>query len=185
MPVKHYKRQINKKKGDIKQAQYSDRQRYEAVITYLAIGNMAIVADTTGIPHDTLRHWKMQPWWKELEQQAREQKRVQVSGRLSKVIEKAAKVVEDRLENGDYRIDRNGDLLRIPVNAKTAGDILSKSIDKQVLLDKIEEVPDTKEEAVLDRLESIARRLQEAARMKTPQVIDVIPMEITGEQSNV
>ena len=181
MPVKHYKRQVNKKKGDIKQAQYSDKQRYEAVITYLALGNMAIVADATGIPHDTLRHWKMQPWWKDLEQQAREQKRLQISGKLSRVIEKAAKVVEDRLEHGDYRINKNGDLLRIPVNAKTAGDILTKSIDKQVLLDKIEEVPETKEEAVLDRLESIAKRLQEAAKLKTPQVIDVIPEHIEGE----
>lgn len=177
MPVKYYKRQVNKKPGDIQQAHYSDKQRYEAVVSYLALGNMAVVADATGIPHDRLRHWKMQQWWKDIEAQVRNQQRVEVSGKLMRIIEKASRVVEDRLENGDYRINKEGKLLRIPVNAKTAGDILTKSIDKQALLDKIAEKPDTREEAVVDRLESIAKRLVDAAKLrKTPQVIDLTPV---------
>lgn len=184
MPVKYYKRQINKRPGDKQQAHYSDKQKYEAVVAYLAIGNMAIVADATGIPHDSLRRWKMAQWWKDIESQVKNQQNIEVSGKLNKIINKAAKVVEDRLENGDYRITKDGDLLRVPVNAKTAGDILTKAIDKQALIQRIMEKPETQEEAVTDRLESIAKRLIEASKIKkVTNVIDITPEVIEGEQN--
>jgi len=180
MPVKHYKRQVNRKPTDIQQSHYSDKQKFEAVVTYMLLGNMAAVSETTGIPHDRLRHWKMAPWWKELEEQIRQQKRVEVSGKLSKIIDKAHKVVEDRLENGDWRMDRDGNLHRIGVTAKVAGDILHKSIDKQILIDKIQEAPEVKQEAVMDRLKSIEQRLIEASKIRKtlPQVIDVEPTHV-------
>lgn len=177
MAIKLYKRQVNKKKGDAQQVHYSDKQKFEAVVSYLVTGNMAAVSDITGIPHDTLRHWKMAPWWKEMESQARQQKRIEVSGKLTKVIDKAFKEVEDRLENGDWVYNqKTGEVRRVAVNARTAGDILTKSIDRQIILDKIQEVPETKQEAVLDRLESIAKRLQEASGTKK-----LPPVVIEGE----
>lgn len=181
MATKVIRRQINKPKGSTTKQHYSDKQKYEAVVAFLAIGNMAIVADATGIPHDRLRQWKQLPWWKDIEAQVRNQHRVEVTGKLNKIIDKAAKVIEDRLENGDYRVSKKGELLRIPVNAKTAGDILAKSIDKHVLMEKIAERPDIQEEAVADRLESIAKRLIEASKVKRSiNVIDVTPEEVVS-----
>lgn len=176
MPVKYTRRTVKKKPGDHKQVQHSDKTKFDAVVSYMAIGNMSVVSEITGVPHDTLRHWKMTSWWKDLESQIRQSKRVEVSGKLSRVIDKAFKVVEDRLENGDFIINKNGVVQRQEVSAKTAGDILHKSIDRQVMLDKIQEVPETKQEAVLDRLESIAKRLAEAANIKK-----LPPVVIEGE----
>ena len=175
MPVKIYKRQINKKPGDKQQTQYSDKQKFEVVAAYMVMGNMAAVAQATGIPHDTIRHWKQTPWWKDLEEQIRKQARVEVSGKLKRVIDKAFIVVEDRLENGEWVYNsKTGDIVRVGVSAKTAGDILHKSIDRQVVLDKIQEAPETREEAVLDRLASIEKRLIEAAKIRPqPNIIDV------------
>lgn len=145
----------------------------------MALGNMSAVSEVTGIPHDRLRTWKMAPWWKDLEAQIRQQKRVEVSGKLSRIIDKAFKTVEDRLENGDWRVDKRGQVTRIPVNARTAGDILAKSIDKQVLIDRIQEAPEIKEEAVMDRLRSIEQRLIQAAKIKKiPEIIDIVAEKV-------
>lgn len=180
MPVKTYKRQVRKKATDGPQARYSDIQKFEAVAAFMTLGNMAMVAQATNIPHDTLRHWKQTPWWKDLEEQIRKQARVEVSGKLKRIIDKAFTLVEDRLENGDWVYNpKTGDIRRVGVSAKTAGDILTKSIDRQIILEKIQEAPETREEAVLDRLASIEQRLIEAAKIRPrPQVIDVVAEEV-------
>lgn len=181
MAIKHYTRHVDRKKGAVGHVPYSPKQRFQAVVTYLATGNMAVTAEIVDIPPERLRGWKMEPWWKEMEDEVRQQKRVEVSGKLGKIIDKAFKVVEDRLENGDYIYNtKTGGIRRVEVNAKTAGDILHKSIDRQVLLDKITIIPEAKEEQVMDRLKSIELRLIEAAKIRPlPKLIeaDVITIE--------
>src|SRR5690242_2621769 len=119
MPIKYYKRKVGKKPGDVKQAQWSDKQKFDTVAAYMVIGNIKATAEATGVPPDTIKYWKAQEWWKDYEGQIRQQTRVQVSGKLLKVIEKAFKVVEDRLENGDWLFNsRTGEIRRVGVSAK-------------------------------------------------------------------
>jgi hypothetical protein len=175
MPTITVKKQIDKKKGMTRSAQWSDKQKYEAVASYLAIGNMVIVSENLSIPLITLKKWKASGWWEGLVKQIRESTRIEVSGKLSKIIDKSAKLVEDRLDNGELKVNADGSLRRIPVNARTAGDILSKSIDKQVLLDKIRIAPDSiKADTVIDRLKAIEERLQAAGTLSrhSPKVIE-------------
>lgn len=183
MPTKVVRRQVNKKPTDGKAARWSDKQKFEAVVSYLMMGNWVIVSDHTGVPVDTLRHWKQQEWWKEMEAQIRSQKNIEVSGKLRRLVDKAFKEVEDRVENGDWHYNyRTGKVERRPVSAKTAGEILVKALDKQVLIDKliVEQSKEAKEEAVMDRLKSIEARLLEARAIKRePKVIDA--EVITGE----
>ncbi len=183
MPIKYYKRKVGKKPGDVKQAQWSDKQKFDTVAAYMVIGNIKATAEATGVPPDTIKYWKAQEWWKDYEGQIRQQTRVQVSGKLLKVIEKAFKVVEDRLENGDWLFNsRTGEIRRVGVSAKTAGDILHKSIDRQVVLEKIQSEPEMKEEAIIDRLKSIEQRLIQASKIRPKaQVIDVEPEQIKEE----
>jgi len=56
---------------------------------------------------------------------------------------------------------------------------MHKSIDKQILLEKIQDAPEIQEEAIMDRLKSIQEQLRKSSK-KTPQIIDVIPLEATN-----
>jgi hypothetical protein len=142
-------------------------------------GSWAVVSEATGIPQDTLRHWKMQPWWKDFESQIRNQRHVEVSGKLKRLIDKTMAVVEDRVENGNWHYNpRTQKIERRPVNAREAGEILNKALDKEVILSKLIEKPVQQEEAVMDRLKSIEARLLEAAKIKREvTIIDVEPIQ--------
>ena len=167
-------------KTDSAKAQWSDSQKFEAVTTYLMVGKWPIVSDATGIPIDTLKKWKQQDWWEDLEREVRRSSNIETSGKLKRIVDKAASVVEDRLENGDliYNPSTNS-FTRRPIGAKIASEILVKSIDRELLLQKLQDQPVLKEEAILDRLKNIESALIRASsKRKIPnaQIIDVTPV---------
>jgi hypothetical protein len=156
-------------------AHWSERQKLEAVTTYLMVGKWPVVSDATGIPIDTLKKWKQADWWEDLEREIRRSSNIEVGGKLKVIINKAASVVEDRLENGDlvYNPSTNS-FTRKPIGAKIASEIMVKSIDRNILLEKLQEAPVLKEEAILDRLKNIENALIRAStKRKITNVIDV------------
>lgn len=182
MPIKHYKRQVNKRKGDGKFARWSDRQKFEAVTMYLLVGKWPLVAEATKIPIDTLKKWKQADWWKQYEDEIRKAKHIEASNKLTRIREKASDVVLDRLENGDFQYNpKTGKFSRKPVSAKVAGELLVKTIDKELLLEKIDEKPQETEQSVMERLNNIADKLLQASgkKPKQPEVIDVEPIRET------
>lgn len=179
MPTQIIRRKLRKKPGvDGERTHWADSQKYEAVSTYLMVGNWPVVSDATGIPIDTLKKWKQQDWWKDYEREVRLSRNVKASSSLSKIVERAAVHLEDRLENGDIVFTRDGTALRKPIRGKELSDIMVRSIDKQILLDKMLEVPEVKEEAVMDRLKNIEEALKRAVNItpKQTEIIDVIPL---------
>lgn len=142
------------------------------------VGRWAVVSDATGVPVDTLKKWKQADWWKDYEREIRQASRIEVTGKLQKIIHKATDVVQDRLENGDIFFDsKTGEIKRKPIGAKVASDIMTKTIDKQILLEKIQDAPELQEEAIMDRLKSIQDQLRKNSK-KTPEVI--IDAEVTN-----
>jgi len=71
----------------------------------LIVGRWAVVSDATGVPVDTLKKWKQQDWWKDYGKEIRAASRIEVTGKLQKIIHKATDTVYDRLENGDIFFD--------------------------------------------------------------------------------
>lgn len=144
----------------------------------MMVGRWAVVSDATGVPVDTLKKWKQADWWKDYEREIRQASRIEVTGKLQKIIHKATDVVQDRLENGDIFFDsKTGEIKRKPIGAKVASDIMTKTIDKQILLEKIQDAPELQEEAIMDRLKSIQDQLRKNSK-KTPEVI--IDAEVTN-----
>ena len=115
-----------------------------------------------------------------MEDELRRSSHLETSGKLSTIIKKAASVVEDRLENGDLIFNKDTNKFsRRPVGAKIASDILVKSIDRSILLDKIQEKPVFKEEAILDRLKNIEQALIRGSKKRVlneKDIIDVSPV---------
>jgi hypothetical protein len=181
--------EVNKDPKKHPTAHWSERQKLEAVTTYLMVGKWPIVSDATGVPIDTLKKWKQTDWWEDLEREVRRSSNIETSGKLKRIVDKAASVVEDRLENGDlvYNPSTNS-FTRRPIGAKIASEILVKTIDRNVLLEKLQEVPVLKEEAIMDRLKNIENALIRASsKRKIINVIDVeqVPHPAVNGPSNV
>lgn len=122
---------VDKKYGkDPAHAEYSDKQKYNAVALYKLTGNMAAVSRTMGIPLDTLYDWKKAKWWPQFEADLLQEKRALTGSSLEKLAKKAAEIIEDRLTHGDW-IYVNGELRRKPVNVLVANKVLQESLKQE------------------------------------------------------
>lgn len=153
---------------------WGDKKKIEVVTTYLALGKAPMVEAVTGVPRQTIRIWKMQPWWKELEEEIRREETLELDSRLSKVVNKSLDVVMDRLENGDYVFNsKTGRVSRIPVKMRDAATATNTLIDKRQLLRKNPVEKAQHQQQFEDRLLKLAEQFATfALGKKEPKIIE-------------
>lgn len=167
MPTRIVKRQVDKKSSDSMQAHWSKKQKYEAVVLYKSVGNLAAVGRTLGIPYATLKVWKDSDWFKEVSNEIATEMRTKRSKRLDRLIEKATDLIEDNLTHGEW-IYRNDQLVRKPVNTLTAAKVLNTAFDKQIVLEKLA-LEEKQVQSVVkteERLQTLFSEFQKFARAK-------------------
>ena len=149
-----------------KKSVWSQNQRLQAVSTYLMLGNMAETAVVTGIPLPTLKTWKTTDWFKEYALQLQSEDIQQMDSNLKRVINKALKATEERLDMGDAQFDqKTGDIVRIPVKAHVALKITTDLMARQQkLLDN--PVKEEVEKTIDDRLLKLSEEFARFANMK-------------------
>jgi transposase-like protein len=119
------------------QSRWSDKQKIEAIQSYLLLGNLALTARMLSIPEITLRQWKATEWWNKQVEELRHQEKVVLTGKIKKIASAAMTAVEDRLENGDWIYDqKTGDMRRKHVSMKDAHKVAVDLLAKQDLLEK-------------------------------------------------
>lgn len=149
--------------------QWSDKQKMEAVQSYLLLGNLALTARILGIPEVTLRYWKNTSWWQDVVQEIRSQEKVELSAKLKKIVNASLAVVEDRLLNGDYQFDqKSGQAVRKPVNMKDAHKVAVDLQDRQQILEKLDK-PEVTDAKIEDKLLTLAEKFAEMATRKIEQ----------------
>lgn len=138
---------------------WGQKKKVEVVTTYLALGKAPMVEAVTGVPAQTIRIWKMQPWWRELEDEIRREETLELDSKLGKIVGKSLDVVLDRLENGDFSINpRTGKVSRIPVKIRDAASTTSMLIDKRMLIRKNPQEQVQKQQHFEDRLLKLAEQ---------------------------
>lgn len=166
-------------------------KKIAAVTQYLVLGNMNLVAASTGIDVDLLRHWKMQPWWTDTEKEIRATENIEVDGKLTKIVDRSLDAVMDRLENGDFIYNnKTGQIIRKPVNMKDAVTASKEMLTKRELLrGNATERKETTQISMQDQLKALAL---EFAKFNKPtsggtaeDVIDVEAKEIVDEEIQV
>lgn len=173
MAVRIHKRIVDKNiYRDGRSAHWSPKQRFEAVALYKVVGSLRIVSQTLGIPFDTIKVWKQKDWWREYEQEIIQEARTTRSKKLDRIINKSAELLEDRLENGDIYLGKDGEIRRKPINANTASKILTTTIDREVLLEKLQqESKQTESKETMDaRLANLFQEFQKFAKSKTIEI---------------
>jgi ABC-type transporter MlaC component len=139
------------------------------------LGNMAETAIVTGIPIATLRLWKTTDWFKEYSLQLQSEDIQQMDANLKRIIGKALKATEDRLDLGDAQFDqKTGDIIRIPVKAHVALKISTELLTKQ---QKLYENPvrEEVEKTIDDRLLKLSEEFAKFAsnKVKNEKAVDV------------
>ena len=153
-----------------KKSVWSQNQKLQAVSTYLMLGNMAETALVTGIPVQTLKIWKIQDWFKEYSLQLQSEDIQKMDGKLKRIVDKALKAVEDRLDLGDAQFDqKTGLITRVPVKAHVALKITSELMTKQEKLHS-NPVKEEVERTIDDRLAKLSEEFARFASMKTIDV---------------
>lgn len=155
-----------------KKAQWSQNQKLQAVSTYLMLGNMAETAVVTGIPLQTLKVWKTTDWFKEFSLQLKTEDVQQMDSNLKRIINKALKATEDRIDFGDAQFDqKTGDIVRVPIKAHVALKISTELLSKQQKLDEKpikEEINKTIDDRLLKLSEEFAKFASKKINLSVP-----------------
>jgi transposase-like protein len=162
---------------------WSDKQKIEAVQSYLLLGNLALTSRILQIPEITLRVWKTTEWWKNVVDDMRQQESMEMSGRLRKIVDASLIAVEDRLINGDLMYDnKTGQMVRKPVNMRDAHKVAVDLMDKKKLLDK-EATDGPQEQQDDDRLLKLAEKFASFVQNKIDKPAEIL--EVLQDVSDV
>ena len=148
---------------------WSHDKKCQVVTTYLAVGNAPMTEAVTGVPRGTIRQWKMQDWWKELETDIRSEEDSGLDVKLTKIIDKSLDAVMDRVENGDFIFDsKTGKFNRKPVHMRDALRAATEVFDKRNLL-RGKPTSRVEKHNVQDNLANLAAEFAKFAAAKTIQ----------------
>ena len=166
------------KNSRFKKAHWSQNQKLQAVSTYLMLGNMSQTAIVTGIPLQTLKIWKYTDWFKEYCLQLQSEDVQQMDSNLKRVVDKALKTVEDRLDLGDAQFDqKTGEIVRIPVKAHVALKISTELLTKQQKLNE-NPIKEEVERTIDDRLLKLS---EEFAKFASKKIEAVVPIDVEAK----
>lgn len=164
---------------------WSEKKKHEAVITYLALGNLSETSKIINVPLPTLSKWKNAQWWKEFVDDIQSGENQRSDNKMSKVIDRALDILVDRLDQGDYQYDqKTGKLVKVPLKARDLERISSGLFDKRQLLRK--QPTNIKADSLnqADRLLQLAEQFAKFAGQKVPEE-KVINEYIEGEYDPV
>ena len=103
---------------------YDIETKTDAAALYCVYGDVKEVFKITGIPEKTLKAWKEEPWWFEVQKQIFVEQNEKLAARLSQTLNKTIDELNERLEHGDYTYNpKTGEVTRKPIEAKTIASI--------------------------------------------------------------
>lgn len=158
---------------------YTDKEKLEAVTTYLTLGSVELTAAVLKMPVRNLYYWKRTEWWNELVNEVKKEDRLVISAKLRKILDKSWHLVEDRLEHGDYVLNnKTGEIIRKPVALKDAAKV---AFDSATLFDKLDKQDHfvVATEQIEDKLKKLADSFAALASGKKPKSDDIIDIEPT------
>ncbi len=85
------------------------------IADYVVTGNATKTAALHNIPRQTIDGWIKSDWGVELVGEIRHEKSEELDANLTKLIDAAFEQSQDRVENGDYRLTKDGKLIRVPM----------------------------------------------------------------------
>lgn len=157
---------------------YSWEKKYEVVTQMLACGNARLVSSLTGVGTATISSWKKQSWWMDLEDEIKREKTLSLNTKLSKIIERSLDIVNDRLENGNTKMTKDGTLVKVPVEIKDAAKVANDLMARQHIIEKTMDTEAQVGVSVQDTLEALKKEFSKwASNERKSNAVDIEPKE--------
>jgi len=113
----------------------SEEEKALALSIYAETGSVDTAAQETGLPATTVRNWiDRDPEIDSKLEALRRVLRERMAHKYATIAIESAEALLDRVRNGDYRVDKNGETTRVPVLARELAFITSVAGDKHALL---------------------------------------------------
>lgn len=157
---------------------WPEQKKLEVLQSYILLGNLKRSAALNGVPEITAKHWKVSKWWKETEDELRRGSKLELSSKLTDLVNSAMVVLADRLKDGDFVFNpRTGAFIRKPVSAEHANKIVTQLIDRSLAVDKSAKTELVSDEGLDARLLKLREEMLRFAKAKTivGEFIDVTP----------
>lgn len=160
---------------------YTDKEKLNAVTTYLTLGSIELTAAVLKIAPRTLWYWKRSEWWNELVNEIKKEDRLVISSKLRKILDRSWDIVEDRLKNGDFVLNqKTGEIIRKPVALKDASKVAFDSANLFDKLDKQEHfvVATDQIEDKLNKLADAFTKLANGKKLKIEDIGEIVDADI-------
>lgn len=156
-------------------------KKMELIKAYVSLGNMRLASEMVGINYETARYWrKTKDWWPKLMEEAKQEQRQELQGRLGKITETALSIMEDRFKNGEYILNiKTGDIIRKPVGLRDANQAANNLMTQATKLEEMNSKSHTVDESTAEVLKQLANEFAKFAKKKVnTEIIDVEVKEI-------
>ncbi len=147
---------------------WPEKKRLEVLQSYILLGNLRQASALNHVPEITVKKWKLTQWWKETEDEIRRGGKLQLSSKLTDLVNSALVVIADRLENGDFVFNpRTGQFIRKGVSAEHANKIATQLIDRTLAVEKSATTERVSDEGLDARLMKLREEMLRFAKAKT------------------
>lgn len=113
---------------------YPEEKRIEAVTLYAATGHFGQTSELCGVPEHTIRAWRKMEWFHDLLREIRGENNEKLDSKFTEIVERSLDQIVDRVENGDFALTRDGELVRKPMSGKDLSLVAAINVDKRQLL---------------------------------------------------
>ena len=145
---------------------FPQETKIDACTLYCIYGDFEKVHELTNVPVATLKGWRQEPWWVEIQKQVYIEQNENLSSRINNVLDISLVEIEDRLKDGDYFFDRKaGTLRRKPVDTKTLALLFDNLTTKRQLV-RGEPTSISAKIGVEDRLAQLADSFEKFAKSR-------------------
>ena len=143
-------------------SQYSATLRAQCV--YLScLFNPHKAASLLNVPYRTVVDWAKTDWWNEIELKLRSQAQKSLESKFTAILKKGAEMLEERLDNGDPKVLKDGTEVRQGVSAKDVALIICQVFDKRALTRGDPTSRTERTSTARDKLKNMAREMEQVA----------------------
>lgn len=140
-------------------ARWDIETKFKAVESWLLYGNLRLTAEVLGVGYSTLKQWKAEEWWRDVEREIQAGGRIRQTTSIGKIVDRGLEVIQDRLENGEVVLDqKSGELVRRPVALRDVGGVVSNLMQRQSILEKqsLDEITGESHKTIQEQLAFLA-----------------------------
>ena len=144
---------------------------------FVVTGNITKTAALHNMPEQTVRDWTKSEWGIELVGEIREQKAPELDANFTKLIDSAFKQAQDRVDNGDYRVTKDGKLIRVPMGGKELVISGATVYDKQ----RLHRNQPTAITGKAETLNSLAKQFDQLAQSYKEKQVKVVSVQTKNQ----